>query len=343
MTPNAPRPPSAVVVGSFVHACCWHVARLPLPGESVAAAALHTEAGGKGLNVAVGLARLGCQVATLMACGSDGPAAQLLALLDAEGIDRRHVQQLPGASGMGCGLVGPGGENLVVVYPGANALLTAAHADAAADDLRAAQLVYAQLEAALPAVERALAIAAAAGVLTVLNPSPWQAPSAALRAATQVVVVNQTEAAALLRLSAAADVAVDVGAVLCSPAAAGVLARFAQDWPRATQLVVTLGAQGSVGFERQGKAGWRGWLVAACAVQAVDNVGAGDAFAAAYAAVLVQGDGMPSAMQSAHFCAARVVAGAGVLARLPQAAALAAWRATGAVLQVRLLNGLMAK
>ena len=135
MTPNAPRPPSAVVVGSFVHACCWHVARLPLPGESVAAAALHTEPGGKGLNVAVGLARLGCQVATLMACGSDGPAAQLLALLDAEGIDRRHVQQLPGASGMGCGLVGPGGENLVAVYPGANALLTAAHADASSHAL----------------------------------------------------------------------------------------------------------------------------------------------------------------------------------------------------------------
>ncbi len=340
MTPNAPRPPSAVVVGSFVHACCWHVARLPLPGESVAAAALHTEAGGKGLNVAVGLARLGCQLATLMACGSDGPAAQLLALLDAEGIDRRHVQQLPGPSGMGCGLVGPGGENLVAVYPGANALLTAAHAEVAADDLRAAQLVYAQLEAALPAVERALAIAAAAGVLTVLNPSPWQAPSAALRAATQVVIVNQTEAAALLRLSA---VAVDVGAVLCSPAAAGVLARFAQDWPRATQLVVTLGAQGSLGFERQGNRGWRGWQVAACAVQAVDNVGAGDAFAAAYAAALVQGHDMPSALQSAHFCAAQVVAGAGVLARLPQAAALAAWRATGAALQVRLLDGLMAK
>lgn len=343
MTPNAPRPPSAVVVGSFVHACCWHVARLPLPGESVAAEALHTEAGGKGLNVAVGLARLGCQVATLMACGSDGPATQLLALLDAEGIDRRHVLQLPGSSGMGCGLVGRGGENLVAVYPGANALLTAAHADAAADDLRAAQLVYAQLEAALPAVECALAIAAAAGVLTVLNPSPWQAPSAALRAATQVVLVNQTEAVALLRLSAAADEAVDVGAVLCSTAAAGVLARFAQDWPRATQLVVTLGAQGSVGFERQDKAGWRGWQVAACAVQAVDNVGAGDAFAAAYAAALVQGHGMPSALQSAHFCAAQVVAGAGVLARLPQAAALAAWRATGAALQVRLLDGLMAK
>ena len=59
------------VLGNFVQACCWFVPRLPLPGESLAATGLHIEAGGKGLNVAIGLQRLGAQVSTLIGCGDD--------------------------------------------------------------------------------------------------------------------------------------------------------------------------------------------------------------------------------------------------------------------------------
>lgn len=104
-------------------------------GESVTAERYTQEMGGKGLNVAVGLARLRRQpegVAALIGCGRDAAGDALLDLLKAEGLDAAHVSRLPGTSGMGSGLIGPDGENQIAVAPGANALLTAAHVDAAA-------------------------------------------------------------------------------------------------------------------------------------------------------------------------------------------------------------------
>ena len=47
------RLPRVVVLGSFVHAHWWSVPRLPGAGESCLADAVHSELGGKGLNVAV--------------------------------------------------------------------------------------------------------------------------------------------------------------------------------------------------------------------------------------------------------------------------------------------------
>jgi len=324
--------PQILVVGSYVQACCWQVERLPRAGETLAAAQLWVEPGGKGLNVAVGLARLaepGARVSVLMACGSDSAGDCLQALLAAEGIDGRHLARLPGHSGMGCGLVGPGGENQIVVYPGANALLGAGHADAAAAQLASAAMVYAQLEAALPAVERALAMAAAAGAVTVLNPSPWREPSPALREATQVLIVNQAEATALL------GVEPGTGAGLPGQ----LLQRLAWQWPRLTQLLLTQGPRGSLGFERAAAAGhWQGWQVDACAVDAVDAVGAGDAFAAAYMSAQLSGCGMAQSMQRAQRCAAQVVAGAGVLARLPRREQLRPWLEDGSLPAARPLG-----
>ena len=71
MTASASPPPRAFVLGNFVQACCWQVARLPAPGETLQAHGFHKEAGGKGLNVAVGLQRLGARVQTLIGCGQD--------------------------------------------------------------------------------------------------------------------------------------------------------------------------------------------------------------------------------------------------------------------------------
>ncbi|MGB3069915.1 MAG: PfkB family carbohydrate kinase [Ottowia sp.] len=316
---RAVAPLEALIVGSYVQACCWHVDRLPRPGESVTAERYTQEMGGKGLNVAVGLARLRRQpegVAALIGCGRDAAGDALLDLLKAEGLDAAHVSRLPGTSGMGSGLIGPDGENQIAVAPGANALLTAAHVDAAAASLAAARVVYGQFEAAQPAVERALSIAAGAGVLTVLNPSPWHRPSAALRQATRVLIVNRMEAAALWEDDAA----------LRPESMPHALARLAQTWPNLTRLLVTLGPEGSLGFVRDAPGGgWRGWKADACAVQAMDGVGAGDAFSAACLDAWLAGCDMAQTLQRAQRCAAHVVEGVGVLARLPYRGQLESW------------------
>lgn len=306
-------PPAAFVLGNFVQACCWNVPRLPLPGETLVATGVHIEPGGKGLNVAVCLQRLGAQVSTLIGCGKDTAGEQLLALLQREGLDTTHVHQLAGASGWGSGWIGADGQNAIAVYPGANLLLTAAHVAQAHSAIDAAQLVYGQFETSLPAVEAAFQYAHARSIPCVLNPSPWQSPGSSLRATTHTLIVNEVEAQGLLALPAPL-----VGsAQACAQSVAQVLDAFWLQWRVAQRLVVTLGALGSIAFERSQGAGC--WFAPALQVQAVDTVGAGDAFASGYCAAVLAGCGLADALQWGNACGAHVASQAGVLEALPGA------------------------
>mgnify|MGYP003602271472 FL=1 len=318
MTASASPPPRAFVLGNFVQACCWQVARLPAPGETLQAHGFHKEAGGKGLNVAVGLQRLGARVQTLIGCGQDAAADELLALLATEGVDATHVHRLPGPSGWGAGLIGADGHNTIAVYPGANGLLTAAHAEAARSAIEAAALVYGQFETALPAVQVALEIAHRQGVPTVLNPSPWQAPPAALRSATHTLIVNELEAAGLLDAPALLTLAVaDIARAVRQRQQALAIA-----WPALRRLVVTLGARGALGAERGDDGGWRLVHVPAPAVDALDTVGAGDGFACGYVTAVLAGQALGTALVWGNLCGAHVAARRGVLDALPFAAQL---------------------
>ena len=296
MTASASPPPRASVLGNFVQACCWQVARLPAPGETLQAHGFHKEAGGKVLNVAVGLQRLGARVQTLIGGGQDAAADELLALLATEGVDATHVHRLPGPSGWGAGLIGADGHNTIAVYPGANGLLTAAHAEAARSAIEAAALVYGQFETALPAVQVAFEIAHRQGVPTVLNPSPWQAPPAALRSATHTLIVNELEAAGLLDAPALLTLAVaDIARAVRQRQQALAIA-----WPALRRLV----------------------HVPAPAVDALDTVGAGDGFACGYVTAVLAGQALGTALVWGNLCGAHVAARRGVLDALPFAAQL---------------------
>ena len=325
MTEAPSRPaPRAFVLGNFVQACSWHVGRQPAPGETLEADGFQIEAGGKGLNVAVGLHRLGAQVQALIGCGQDPAADSLLALLARKGLSADHVHRLPGPSGWGSGLIGADGHNSIVVYLGANRLLTAAHAEAARADIEGAQLVYGHFETALAALEAAFRIAHARGVPTLLNPSPWQLPSAELRRSTHTLIVNEVEAAQLLALPEGLG---ELPVQAISVRLPGVAAY----WPALRRLVITLGAHGALGAEASADGDvWSLWHAAAPRITAVDTVGAGDAFASAYAWAVLQGHTLPEALSWGNAGGAHVASRAGVLDALPDARQLAALRAGGA-------------
>jgi ribokinase len=307
--------PAVFVVGNFVQACCWNVPRLPLPGETLVATGIHIEPGGKGLNVAVCMQRLGCEVSTLIGCGQDTAGADLLALLQREGVATAHVHQLPCASGWGSGWIAADGQNAIAVYPGANLLLTDAHVVLAHEDIARSRLVYGQFETALCAVEATFQFAHARSVLTVLNPSPWQEPTEGLRRSTHTVIVNETEAQGLLAL--ASDL--QGSPLSCAQQVAQCLALFWQQWSNAQRLVVTLGAAGSLGFDRQSGYGWH---VSSPHIDAVDTVGAGDAFASGYCAASLAGHDLPLSLRWGNVCGAYLASQPGVLGALPNSALL---------------------
>jgi ribokinase len=301
----------AFVVGNYMNANFLFVPRLPRPGESLAAQGHFQEHGGKGLNLAVGLHRLGARTDALIAVGDDAPGRDLTALLAGFGMDVSRIQVVPAASGFGVGFIAPEGHNFLSAFMGANLLLSPDHVEAAREAIEAADWCLAPFEAPEATVAAAFAIARAAGRKTCLNPSPWKEPAPELLDRTDVLILNQTEAA---------DFFVQPDLAEAGPASwrekLPALARQ-RGW-RGELLVVTLAEWGAAALDADGAV----HHAPAFAVESVDATGAGDAFACGLLWTLNRGEGIAEALRIANACGALVVSGRGVLDRLPDPARL---------------------
>lgn len=316
--------PAAFVAGNFIQATCWHMAQLPQRGESCQAVQLSSEAGGKGLNVAVGLARLQHQVNTLIGCGRDAAADTLLHVLKQEGIDPRFVYQFDAPSGQGGGFIDQHGNNMIAVALGANLRLTPQHAMQCSATIAQAGLVYGQFETAMEALEQAFLIAMQNGVPTLLNPSPWQQPTVSIQHTTHTLLLNDVEIQSLIPALQHDWQAIAVQELSPQQRQQQYVQRIRQHlpdlfsaWTTLHRLIVTLGSAGCLAFEQHPQAGLQCWAVSACPIQAVDSVGAGDAFAAGYCSALLEQLSFTKALQRASACGAYMVSQRGVLAALP--------------------------
>lgn len=311
-----PRP--VFVVGSFVMACCWFTPRLPRAGEHVHADRFLMEPGGKGLNLAVALARLGTPVHLLLGVGDDGAARQALALLDHEAIGREHVHAFDGPSGHGVGLIDPFGENAIAIHPGANHRLMPEHAQAAHRAIASSALVLGQFEVGDEVLIGAFDVARQAGVPTVLNPSPWRPLDAALLSLTDTLILNEHEAGELLGQD---------GPLRPQEARHLDALRSWQVAHPTTQLLITLGEGGCLSW-LEGQADPE--LHRAFKVIARDTTGCGDAFAAAWCDARARGKTPKQAIDQAQAAGAWLARQAGVLAALPTRDELDDWlRALG--------------
>jgi ribokinase len=304
----------AFVVGNYMNACFLGVDRLPLPGESLAARSAFQEHGGKGFNLALGLHRLGVEADLFMAVGRDGPGDAVLAWLTAEGMRTDLIVRSDTASGMGVGFIAADGHNFLAAYLGANAALSVGHLETVVDTLARADWVLGQFESPQAVVFEALKAARRRGARTYLNPSPWSEPGDNLLALTDLLVVNETEAAALFALAPGEILSVDHWrSRLAGFAAARGL--------ELDLLVVTLAERGAVALPREGEVCWR----PAPVITQVDATGAGDAFGCGLIWALGAGRALPDALEVANRCGAMIAARAGVAAHLPTQAALAAF------------------
>jgi ribokinase len=110
------------VVGSINLDLVTKVERLPRPGETLSGATLERIPGGKGANQAVAAARLGAQVRMVGCVGADPYAKEALSGLRMAGV-RLEVSEVDAPTGVAIIFVAADGENVIVVVPGANALV----------------------------------------------------------------------------------------------------------------------------------------------------------------------------------------------------------------------------
>ena len=301
-----------MVIGSINMDLVCRTPHIPVPGETILGSDLVTVPGGKGANQAVAAAKVaspGTQIHLVGRIGNDDFGQRLLKGLDMHHVGTRHVIITEGVS-TGCAmiLVDKGGENSIVVAPGANQKLTPADIDAAAGLIRGAEVVMMQLEIPLATVRHALGMCRQLGVTTILDPAP--VPSRGLpRGLYQVdlLVPNQTEAEALLARDKGLGRLKRTRLVDAKQIGSDLLSRGAG------QVVLKLGRKGAmlVGHEQEIE------HIKGFDVQVVDTTAAGDAFAGALAVARAEGMDWSHAVRFANAAGAVCCQAFGALPALP--------------------------
>lgn len=288
-----------LVVGSLNADLVVQTAHFPQPGETLTGSELRIIPGGKGANQAVAAGRLGGNIAMVGALGDDANGQLLRESVEASGVDTTRVATLTGvATGTAVITVDAAGENTIIVSPGANGRLGFAELDAAADLFARADILCLCLEVGLDVVCEAARRARASGARVLLNLSPYGAVPAELLRLTDILLLNEHEAADLLELTPEQ--------VLSDDGAHTRTALTARGIPCA---VITAGAAGSIVFDAvsasataapgehsDNESGASSAIaVPSPRVHAVDTTGCGDAFMGSLALRLAMGDSLQHA------------------------------------------------
>ena len=282
------------VVGSLNQDLVVRVRRLPAPGETVSGTDVERGPGGKGANQAVAAARWGARVRMSGAVGDDAAGAELVAGLAAAGVATEGVAVLAGVpTGTALIVVDAEGENTITLAPGANRRFEAA-------DPGPVDAVLAQLKVPVEQITAVFERVRARGVRCFLNAAPAPVVDErvrALLAVTDVLIVNESEASALVG-DAAVGSSSGGGADSGGGPGRGPVERVRALLEAGPELaVLTLGKAGAVAAMAD-----EVWQQPGFVVRAVDTVGAGDAFSAVFAASLAQDASVPAALRLA--CAA---------------------------------------
>ena len=264
--------PEIVVVGSANIDLVVSAERFAAPGETLAASSFQIFAGGKGANQAAAAARLGAATRLVARVGDDAFAPIVRSALADAGVELGGLLSTEGGTGTALITTVHGGQNSILVYPGANAHLRREDVDAAWPQFRGARVVLAQLEIPIDTVERLAVLCEDAGIPLVLDPAPAQDLSPALLHRIAWLTPNEAET---LQLTG-----VDV-----STASEPDLKRVAEDLlgrgPRG--VVLKLGSRGAYVADHT-----RHCWIPPFNVQVVDTTAAGDAFNGAFAITLAR-------------------------------------------------------
>jgi len=302
-----------VILGVFVADTAYRAARMPRLGETVLGRSFVLGPGGKGSNQAVAAARAGADVHFITRLGTDDFAALARATWAGAGVTPVITEDPDSYTGAAFIFIEDAtGNNAIIISPGAAARISPADIDANAGLIRGAGVFVTQLEQPLDAAMRALQIARAAGVTTILNPAPAAELPEGMLALCDLVTPNESEAESLTGLP--------VTSVPGAEAAARAL--VAQG---AGAAIVTLGENGALWCD----GGTAVHVPAFHAGPVAETTGAGDAFNGALAAALAEGLDPVAATRFGAACAAISVTRPGTAPSMPARAEIEALLAGG--------------
>jgi ribokinase len=290
--------PYVVIVGSLNIDYIASVEHLPMPGQTVTAGRLMRRFGGKGANQAVAAARQGARVSLIGSVGDDENGKSYLKRLREQRIATGGIAIKPGSStGTALIAVEQSAENVIIVAPEANGKITVSDVRAQAGCITRADVLLLQWEVSQAAVVEAVQIANRAVVPVVMNPSPARNGFPWRQCNLDTLIINEGEGEALFGLRTTAGQKVWNAALAVH---------------QIKHLLVTRGAKPTVCFSAAGR-----FEVPILKVKPVDTVGAGDAFAGAFAARRAEGAELRDAVAYANCAGALATLKSGAQESIP--------------------------
>lgn len=291
---------SVLVFGSINLDLVVEAPRLPQPGETLRGTAFHTSPGGKGANQAVAAARQGAPTRLIGRVGGDDFGEQLVEAIRAAGVRVSAINvDRDAPTGVALICVAETGENTIVTVKGANGNVGAEELGVL-ERIRLQSLVLLmQLEIPVPVATAAAESAREAGLIVILDPAPVTELPDALLANVSWITPNETETKELTGIDPSdTERAAQAGEIL---RARGV-----------ERVVLKLGSRGCAYVGPEGTIS-----IASPEVNAIDTVGAGDAFNGALAAALIAGHDVEGALRRASAAGAIAATRRGALPSLP--------------------------
>lgn len=249
------------VLGSINMDLVVKVKDIPIVGETILSKSFEKISGGKGANQAVAAKRCGAEVSMIAKIGKDENGEILKGKLKENNIDVKYIfEDKKEATGMAFIMVNKGGNNSIIVVPGANMTMDEYEIEASVEKIKESDILIAQFETSEEITLKAFNKAKEFKKVTILNPAPAKEINEELLKVTDIIIPNETEAEILT----------------------GVRVETLEDAKKAGQVflekgvnfvIITLGANGAAVIGKEFCE-----LVPAYKVKAIDTTAAGDSF-----------------------------------------------------------------
>ena len=279
-------------IGSMNLDLVYSVDHIVQPGETEASISMNTFLGGKGMNQSVALAKAGVEVYQGGMIGEDGQP-----FLDAcaeYGVRADFIRKVEGKSGHAVIQIDSSAQNCILLYGGANQMLTESYVDEVLEHFTAGDILLLQNEVDLlpyivdKAYEKGMQIA--------LNPSPFNEKLSKVDLTKiSIFLLNEVEGNQVTGLTAPEE----------------IIAKMQELYPHA-KIVLTLGKDGAVYAE-----GEKRFFQPIFPVKAVDTTAAGDTFTGYFLAGLAEGMAIPETLKMSAKASSIAVSRAGAVPSIP--------------------------
>lgn len=290
-----------VILGIFVADTAYRADRQPKMGETILGTSFVLGPGGKGSNQSVAAAMAGGDVTFISRLGKDAFADIARATWAKAGVKSAITEDAESYTGAAYIFIeNATGNNAIIVAAGAAGRISVQDVEANRALIEGAKVFITQLEQPIPAAKRALEIARAAGVKTILNPAPAAPLDDDLLALCDIVTPNESETESLTGLPVTTIPEAEA-------AARALLARGVG------ACLITLGERGALYVDRD-----RSFHVPVISAgKVLDTTGAGDAFNGGFAVALTEGRDVVDAVRFGCATAGISVTRAGTAPAMP--------------------------